>query len=676
MGKMTGRRFSRVLTVAVLILMSPYTASAQNEPAPPPAPYNEEMMLFQDIPVVSGASKYEQKVTEAPSSVSIITSLEIKKYGYRTLSDILRSVRSFYVTYDRNYTYVGVRGFGRPGDYNSRILLLIDGHRTNDNIYDQAFIGTEGILDVDLIDRVEVIRGPGSSLYGSNAFFAVVNIITKRGRDLKGAEASGEAGSFKTYKGRLSYGDRFPNSLEAIASGTGYNSKGDRLYFREFDPAYSTDSRAANGGIADHADYDRYQSFFTKAALRDFTFEGAYSSRTKGIPTGAFGTDFNDPGNKATDTSGYADLRYEHNLGRQTDITVRLFYDYYEYTGDYLYSGVLNKDWSYGQWWGSEVKLISRLFDVNRVIVGAEYVDNMRQDQKNYDIAPSALYLDDKRRSMVVAAYVQDEFTLAKNLIVNAGVRFDHYNSFGGTTNPRLALIYNAFEKGSFKFLYGSAFRAPNVYELYYASPTSIPPMVNNPDLKPEKIKTYTVVYEQYFGDHFHAVASGYYYRINDLIDETTDLSGNLIFNNIDEVQAHGFEVEVENRWANGLEGRFSYTTQRAEDELTGEPLENSPAQMAKLNLSAPIVKEKVFAGIEQLYMSRRRTTNGDYTESFYLTNLTLFTQRMIDRLEVSASVYNLFDKIYGDPVSADLLPINTVIQDGRTYRVKLTYAF
>src|SRR3990170_1261941 len=110
----------------------------------------KETILFQEIPSVYGASKYEQKVTEAPSSVSIVTSAEIKKYGYRTLADILRSIRGFFVTFDRNYSYVGVRGFNRPGDYNTRILLLIDGHRVNDNVYDGALIGTEFILEVDL----------------------------------------------------------------------------------------------------------------------------------------------------------------------------------------------------------------------------------------------------------------------------------------------------------------------------------------------------------------------------------------------------------------------------------------------------------------------------------------------------------------------------------------------
>ena len=121
---------------------------------------------------------------EAPASVTIINKDEIKKYGYRNLADILRSVRGFFVTNDRNYQYLGVRGFNRPGDYNTRILLLVDGHRLNDGLYDQAPIGYDFPVDIDLIDRVEVIRGPSSSIYGTNAFFAVVNVITRNGREL------------------------------------------------------------------------------------------------------------------------------------------------------------------------------------------------------------------------------------------------------------------------------------------------------------------------------------------------------------------------------------------------------------------------------------------------------------------------------------------------------------
>ncbi|HLD24039.1 MAG TPA: TonB-dependent receptor plug domain-containing protein, partial [Sulfuricurvum sp.] len=133
----------------------------------------EELMNIE----ITTASKFSQKISEAPSSVTVITSDEIKIYGYRNLADILSGVRGLYTTNDRNYEYVGVRGFNRPGDYNSRILLMVDGTRINDADYDTASIGQEFFLDIDLIKRIEIIRGPGSSIYGSNAFFGVINII-------------------------------------------------------------------------------------------------------------------------------------------------------------------------------------------------------------------------------------------------------------------------------------------------------------------------------------------------------------------------------------------------------------------------------------------------------------------------------------------------------------------
>lgn len=620
------------------------------------ASYNEEALLFSEIPSVIGASKYEQKVTEAPSSVSIVTSEDIKKYGYRTLSDILRSVRSFYVTYDRDYSYVGVRGFAPPGDYNSRILLLIDSHRTNDNIYDQALIGTEGMLDVDLIDRVEVIRGPGSSLYGSNAFFAVVNIITKRGRDLRGAEVSTERLSYDAYRGRLTYGNKFSNGAEAVLSGSAYNSEGRSLSF----PA----------GVAENADYDRYHSFFTKVAWNDLTLGSAYVSRTKGIPTGAFGTDFNDPANKTKDEHAYLDLKYDRSFDNQTDVEARVYYDYYRYTGDYMYTGLLNKDLGYGDWWGSEIRATKKFFWSQRVTLGGEYQGNLRQDQRNYNIDGSSPW-EDARKSRILAVYLQDEVALAKNATLNAGIRYDHYSTFGGTTNPRIAFIFNPTEKSAVKMLYGSAFRTPNAFELYYAiTGLNVP----NPGLNPEKINTYELVYEQYLGEGVRISASGYSYRIRDLISQV-DTGAGTMFDNIDKVTANGAELEIENKWSNGMEGRISYSLQRAEDKMTGEPIPNSPAQLGKLIVSIPVVTEKLLAGIEEQYLSRRRTLAGNYAEGFYLTNLTFSSRNPINRLEVSASIYNLLDKKYSDPVSADL-PLDTVQQNGRNYRLKLTYAF
>jgi len=228
-------RFKRVIQrscfclALVVFPMVNRAADSQTVATPPqqPTEISLEELLKMEIPTVEAASKYKQKITEAPASVTIIGADEVKKYGYRTLADILRSAPGLYVSYDRNYSFLGVRGFSL-GDYNNRVLLLIDGHRLNNSLSDSAFIGSEFPLDVDLIERVEIIRGPGSSLYGNNAFFGVINVITRKGRDMagNGAEVSGEIASFDTYKGRVSYGNRFTNGLELLLSGTIYDSEG------------------------------------------------------------------------------------------------------------------------------------------------------------------------------------------------------------------------------------------------------------------------------------------------------------------------------------------------------------------------------------------------------------------------------------------------------------------
>ncbi|HEX9023063.1 MAG TPA: TonB-dependent receptor [Geobacteraceae bacterium] len=639
-----------------------------------------EQLMEVEVNTVYGASRYPQKVSEAPSSVTIVTADEIKKYGHRTLADILRSVRSFYVTNDRNYSYIGVRGFGRTGDYSSRILLLMDGHRLNDNLYDSASLDSEFPVDVDLISRVEVVRGPGSSLYGNNAFFAVINVITREGDDIGGVETSAETGSFDTYKGRITYGNSFGNGASALVSGTYYNSGGDRLFFKEFA------TPANNFGITDHTDFDRHYSTLARLSYADFTLEGLYSSRTKGIPTGAYGIDFNDRRNRTTDSFWFANLKYARSFGENSEIMGRLSYNSYDYHGDYVYSGVVNKDLGLGAWWGGELQGSFRLPGGNRVMVGTEYRDNFRQNQENYDEAPYAPYLYTLRSSRIWALFLQDEFTILENLILNAGVRYDHYSTFGGTVNPRLALIYTPFTGTVFKFLYGSAFRAPNVYELYYDIPSQ--GQKGNPSLGPEKIGTYELVYEQELGRLFRGTVSGFYYSIGNLIVQVDDGSGVAMFRNLDRAEADGVEAELDMKLDNGVTGRVSYTFQDAWNGTTGQTLVNSPRHLAKLNVSLPLLQEKIFLGIEEQFTSGRKTlVPGDAAKSFFITNLTLFSKNILQDLELSASVYNLFDCRYGDPGGAEHIqdpgrfvdpghPLDIIRQDGRTFRVKLTYKF
>lgn len=620
---------------------------------------------------VYGASKFDQKLSEAPSSVTIVTDEDIKKYGFRTLADVLRSVRGFYITSDRNYSYIGVRGFNRPGDFNTRILLLIDGHRANDNIYDSATPGTEFPLDIDLIDKIEVIRGPSSSIYGTNAFFAVLNIITKRGRDFRGGEASGSAGSLKTYTGRISAGSIFSGG-DLLVSGSGMDSGGNRrLYYPEFD------SPSTNNGIAQNADSDRSYSFFTKASLNDFTLEGLFGSRTKGVPTASYGSLFNDDRTQTIDQRGYVDLKYENNLGERSRIMARVFYDHYKFDGTYIFDyppvTVLKLlDW--GDWWGAEMQITTTLIRNNKIIGGLEYEDNVRQDQYSYDEDPYFIYLDDKRSSTRWAGYIQDEVVLSKNMLFNAGFRHDHYETFGSSNNPRLSFIYTPLGKTTVKVLYGTAFRAPNVYELYYQDGGIS--QKANPDLKPEEIQTYEAVLEQYLGESLRFSAAGFRYKTKNLITlEIDPADGLMIYRNTEKVSADGLELELEYLSKSGGRGRISYTAQEVTNDTTGELSLNSPKHLAKLDLSVPILSGKLFAGIEEQFTGRRSTIAGNYTGSFFLTNVTLFSRNLARGVELSGSIYNLFDKRYGDPGSTEHIQ-DIIEQDGRTYRVKLTYAF
>ncbi|MBZ5633003.1 MAG: TonB-dependent receptor [Acidobacteriia bacterium] len=413
-----------------------------------------EKLLTVQIDSVYSSSKFQQKITEAPASVTIISAEEIQKFGYQTLADILRDVPGFYVTYDRNYSYLGFRGFGQPGDYNSRVQLLVDGHLLNDDIYGQALLGTEFPVDLDLIDRIEIVRGPNSSLYIASAFFGVINVITKRGGSLGGLAVSGAAGSDETYRSRVSYGRDFDNGLEVLLSGSFYASQGaDALFFKEFD------NPLTNNGIARNADGDQFQQLF--ADHGSFTFQGVYGSRDKHIPTGSFATVFNDPGSHTVDMRSYADLQYQHKIAGGWQLAARLYFDKYDYEGTYVYSSadpdvastVTQKDLGYGTWLGGEAVVSNKLFDRHHVTVGSSYRQHLHQDQATYNLQPFSEYVNDQRSSTDWGLYIQDEVRLPGSLIVNVGLRYDHYSTFGGATSPRAALIYNPFEKTTFKLL-------------------------------------------------------------------------------------------------------------------------------------------------------------------------------------------------------------------------------
>ena len=659
--------WSRVVVLVLLIVAAaPRRALAQQ--ALPDLSLEELMRI--DSGRVFGASERNQPVTEAPSSVSFITAEEIERYGYRTLADILRGVRGMYVTDDRNFSLLGTRGFAKPGDYNSRILLLVNGHRVNDNVFGQAEIGAEFGIDPAMFERVEIIRGPASSLYGDSAFFAVVNVITKSGSSLDGVSIAAEAGSYDTLLTRVSAGRRLASGVDMAVSATLDGSAGvQRLYFPAFDTPQT------NNGIAQGLDGERVGQFYGQLRLKNFVFTGAYGSRRRDVPTASFGTLFNEQDWKeqTTDRHTLADVEYGRTFGLSR-VTLRGSFDQFSYDGTYPFATddpnavlVAHND-VLGSRWTAGARIARPLPARQMLTAGAEVVDNIHQNQETRYLDPASVMFATNNSSVQTAAYFQDEIKLTRWLLANGGLRYDGYEQFMRVT-PRMSLIATPSPNQSFKYLFGSAFRAPNFYEqneFYFGDRIHA--------LRPESIDTHEIVWERYTNDWLRTSVSTYWYKADGLITLTLDPSTffGTTFVNGGHVRANGLELEAQMRLSRGVQGVMSYALQRVKDLETGETLVNSPGQMAKLRVSVPGPSKRWLASIEVLALSSRRTLAGATLQPAATAGVTIIAP-MGKMFELFGGVRNLFDVQYADPVS-DQHRQDAITQNGRTLRVGLRW--
>src|SRR3989339_846695 len=258
------------LLVLVLALMLSVQAAAGASPA---EAYDLTGLSIEELLTVEvfSASKFTQKITEAPAAVTIITAADIKQYGHRTLADVLASVRGMYVSNDRNYAYLGVRGFNRPGDYNSRILLLTDGARRNDALYDQAHIGNEAPIELDWVKRLEFVSGPSSAVYGGNALFGIVNAVMLDGGDVNGTRLSAEVGSGASRRLGLLAGQRMDDTRDWLVALAASDTRGSDLYFPEF-------NTGVDNGWARGLDGESYQKAYAKFNLGHWHLSANLSS--------------------------------------------------------------------------------------------------------------------------------------------------------------------------------------------------------------------------------------------------------------------------------------------------------------------------------------------------------------------------------------------------------------
>jgi outer membrane receptor for ferrienterochelin and colicin len=626
-----------------------------------------------EVELVSTASKFSQEATQAPASVTVVTAEQIRQFGYRTLAEILGGVRGFYTTYDRNYAYVGVRGFARPGDYNTRVLLLVDGHRLNEPIYDMAPIGTDFPIDVSLIDRVEVIRGPGSSLYGTSAFLAVVNVITKNGESSPGTRVDLSIGSLETARATASVGHVSDNGNELLLAASGYRSHGNsRLYFPEFDVPGVSDGVFANG------DDDRSASLLGSASIGRVRISASFVDRAKRIPTGSFASVFGDRRARTVDKRGYGDAAYTGPFGGGWTGVARAGFDYYEYAGTYPFESqadgtIVQQDGAHSVQASGEVT-VNRRGKQHLFTLGAE----LRQSLHNHQFTSTVLgsLLDERHPSSALGVYAQDQLTIRPWLLLNAGVRLDYDNAFGSSVSPRAGLVVLPNRGSALKVLYGTAFRAPNSYELYYYATMEQERLT----LEPETIATSEVVWEQNIGAHVRAAFSAFHYDADGLVEQRElgsfdpETGYGLYFSNAGRTTANGAEAEVEGCWANGLIVSLGYGYVRAKDWMTEEPLSNSPRHLANVRVGVPIRALASKIGFEVRGVSARRALDGRNVSGFVVASATA-TRSINKKLDLEFGVYNMLNEHYAEPGAEEHLQ-RSITQDGRTARVRLVARF
>lgn len=593
-----------------------------------------EMLMLMDIPVVVTASKTEQPINEAPATIEVITDKDIARYGFRTVAEVLRMVPGMDIASVGFSVYFSPRGLnGRKT--NTTVLFLIDGHAIND--LPRGVVDPCG-LQLTNVKRIEVIRGPGSSLYGTNAFAGVVNIITKSAADAPRPRAAFGKGNFDNTLVSVEAGIRAGN-IDAYVSV-------DKL---------STDAMDGHA-IDDNEDRDDRQ-YFGKMRAGELSLFWYRSTLDAGIPSTVTA---NQRGSTSQDITA---LDWDHPLSERT--SVKVLSHVMLNTIDMIQqpAGMLSAD-SMGS--AVEVQLHSRLSSRNTLVAGAE-LKNDRTD------APS-LSLD-KRSIDTRAAYLQDEWRLSDRVIFTAGGRYDIPSGFDSVFSPRVNLAYKFSDRTVAKAAYGEAFRAPTMLETY-ASFDLIPGFVEfrgNPDLKPEMIHSTELGISHIASADTRFSLNLFKIKTINAIDFSASFAGfTSIYRYVNKSSAEvtGGEATVSHRLAACWESVFSYAYQYARDADTGGELADAPRYKFTLqNCLTPA--ERLTLSTVTWYTGERDTIWENQRRSnkppVCVTNAHA-AYVCGEHLTLSCSAKNIFNNSYAE---FDTFPVI-----GVSYRVDAAYRF
>lgn len=648
------------VTSWLAFLLIPGCALAQQ---PPTQPEPASAALFEDLPVVEAASLHTQTLESAPANVTIITAADIRRYGYRTLGEALAGVRGFYHTYDHQYYYAGVRGFSLPGDYNTRFLVMLNGHPLTDNIYDSSgYFGQDFGIDMDLVSRIEVIRGSTSALYGSNGVFANVNIVTRSPVESERLSVIAEAASFGEKKLAFSTAADLGRGVNLLVAGSVFHNGGETLDI----------PGAPVSGVPD-VDGERGYHAFANLVWRNWNITAYFNEREKQAPIPWAGdAEWFHRGSHISDARDFLRAAYSRQV-RGGRLRWEASYDLYRYDDRFDYaldSGFEDhRSYALGDWLSTQGSYEFRLARLGLLTAGAQVSVDLRNLQYDRTVSPVQTKGPEiSYPNFLQALFVEQEIELGKRWVGHVGLRLDHSRHFGFFLSPRLALVHQRSPRTTFKFVFGRPFRNPNPYERFFYDGISF---LANPDLRPETARTYDCSWERKLGRDYALTVAAYHYKLNRMIVATYLENGFEQFQNLAASRSTGAEMEFTAKPGGRFEAGASLAYQKSTMLPDHAELVNSPRWLGKARAAVPLWRDRLTAAASLQYIGPRLVLSGPQVRQVFLADVTLSTHRLHPHYDLAMGVRNLANWRYEDPAG---LALDRIPRAGRSFFVKLIW--
>lgn len=646
--------------------------------------------LYGDEEFVSIATGSSKPIYKAPAVASVITAGQIKAMGARTLDEALETVPGLHVvpsSLNRLNSIYSIRGI-HTGD-NPQVLMLMNGipfPLLNNGGRPNFFR-----LPVSAISRIEVMRGPGSAVYGADAFSGVINIITKGADEINGTEAGARYGSFKSRDLWLQHGSHY-GELGVMFSLEWQKSEGDRDRIinsdlqTTFDQLFSTNASHAPGPLETRYDVlDLHLEFdFGDWKLRNWYW------RQQDAGVGAGGAQALDPDGYDNVDSYMLDLNWKNNdLLTNFELSSRLSYYYYNgkshlnlfppgstvligndgniasfppLVSTNFPNGVIGNPDVMDQQIGIDLAVNFTGFTDHRLRLGGgiKYQNEDTSETKNFgpgvtigtltDVSNSPyVFMADTNRTVWYLS-LQDEWQFAPDWELTSGVRYDRYSDFGSTVNPRLALVWATKYNLTTKLLYGRAFRAPSFSEQFQKNN---PVTTGNANLNPETIDTVELAFDYRPTFDIQTNLSIFGYRADGLIEFVADSNGvTKTAQNVRDQKGYGFEIEAVLDVSKQLKLMGNYAWQHSEDANTGKRVADAPGQQLMLAADWKFMSNWLLHPQVNWVASRHRANDDtrDEIDDYILVDLTLRRDNIMRNFELALAVRNLFDEDAREP--------------------------